>query len=97
MDLFEKTSIKGMSLKNRFFRAATWERLATGTGHMTDKLLEIYENLAKGGVSTIITGYSHVAKDEHPNPNMIGIYEDSFIPEYKKLTDMVHEYKTNII
>lgn len=97
MDLFEKTSIKGMSLKNRFFRAATWERLATDTGHMTDKLFEIYENLAKGGVSTIITGYSHVIKDEHPNPNMMGIYEDSFISEYRKLTDMVHGYKANII
>ena len=28
--------------------------------------------------------------DDIPAPNMLGIYDDSFIEEYKKLTDMVH-------
>lgn len=57
----------------------------------------VYENLAKGGVGTIITGYAFVREDEQPNPGMMGIYDDSFIEEYKELTNLVHTNKSNII
>jgi 2,4-dienoyl-CoA reductase-like NADH-dependent reductase (Old Yellow Enzyme family) len=86
-----------MKLKNRFFKAAVWEELATEDGHMTDELFQVYEEIAKGGVGTIFTGYAYVEKDEHPNPGMMGIYDDSFITEYKKLTDMAHSHGANII
>lgn len=95
--LFETTKIKNMQLKNRFFKAAVWEELATEDGHMTDELYQVYEDLAKGGIGTIITGYAYVNKDEHPNPRMMGIYDDSFIPEYKKLTNMIHSHDVNVI
>ncbi len=93
MQLFEKSSIKNIEVKNRFFRAATWEALADDDGHINDKLIEIYEELALGGVGTIITGYAFVTKEEKPNPGMLGIYDDSFIEEYKKFTDKIHSYK----
>ena len=96
-NLFECTTIRNMELKNRFFKAAVWEELATEDGHMTDELFQVYEEIAKGGVSTIFTGYAYVEKDEQPNPGMMGIYDDSFIPEYRKLTDMAHSHGTNII
>ena len=32
LDLFEKTEIKNMTLKNRFVRSATWEGLAGEDG-----------------------------------------------------------------
>ncbi len=96
-NLFENTIIKNMNIKNRFFKAAVWEELATEDGHITDELFEIYKGIAKGGVGTIFTGYAYVEKDEHPNPRMMGIYDDSFIPEYKELTDMAHSHGTNII
>lgn len=95
--LFDKTKINGMQMKNRFFKSASWEALATEDGHMTEELVKIYEDLAKGGVGTILTGYAYVTKDEQPNPKMMGIYEDSFIEEYRNLTDMVHKYNTNIV
>lgn len=95
--LFEKTAIGSMSLKNRFFRGALWEELADEKGHLTPELIDIYLELAKGGVGTIITGYSFVWEDEQPNPRMMGIYDDSFIEEYKRLTDQVHQYDANII
>ncbi|TWH51935.1 NADH:flavin oxidoreductase [Sporomusa sp. KB1] len=96
-NLFDYTTIKNMKLKNRFFKAAVWEELATVDGHMTDELFHIYEELAKGGIGTIFTGYAHVEKDEQPNPGMMGIYDDSFIAEYKKLTDRVHSHGANLI
>ncbi|EHI98400.1 NADPH dehydrogenase [Clostridium sp. DL-VIII] len=96
-NLFENTTIKNMKLKNRFFKGATWEALADDKGHMTEELYDMYEEFAKGGVGTIITSYTYVTENEKPNPKMLGIYDDSFIEEYKKLTDLVHNYNSNII
>ncbi len=95
--LFDNTTLSNMNLKNRFFRSATWEAMADNKGHMTEKLYNVYENLAKGGVGTIITGYAFVTEDEQPNPRMMGIYNDSFIEEYKEFTDRIHKFDTNII
>ncbi len=38
-----------------------------------------------------------VTVDEQPNPGMMGIYNDSFIEEYKEFTDKIHKFDTNII
>ena len=46
--LFEKTTIKNMSLKNRFVRSATWEGLANADGHINDDIIKIYNIL--GGI-----------------------------------------------
>ncbi len=95
--LLRKCTLKGLKLKNRFFRASTWEALADESGHMTRKLFAVHEALAKGGVGTILTGYAHVIKDEQPNPGMMGIYDDSFIEDYKPLTEMCHSQDCKII
>lgn len=96
-DLFDTTNIKGMKIKNRFVRSATWENQTTHDGHMTPKLYSVYEELAKNEVGMIITGYANVVQEEQPNPGMMGIYDDCFIPEYKVLTDLVHQYDSKII
>lgn len=95
--LFDKVNIGKMEMKNRFFRGALWEDLADEKGHLTPELIDIYEDLAKGGAGTIITGYAFVTRDEQPNPGMLGIYSDDFIPEYKEFTDKIHSYDANII
>lgn len=96
-NLFDKVNIGKMKMKNRFFRGAIWEDLADEKGHLTPELIEIYEELAQGGVGTIIIGYSFITEDEQPNSGMLGIYSDNFIPEYKKFIDKIHSYNTNII
>lgn len=95
--LFEELTMGAMRAKNRFVRAATYEGLATDDGHLTQELTAIYEELAEGGVGTIIAGYAYVTADEHPNPNMMGIYDDSFVPEYRALADAVHERGASIV
>lgn len=95
--LFEKNTIAGMELRNRFVRSATWERKADEKGHMTDSLMKVYADLADGGTGLIITGYAFVIEDEQPNARMMGIYNDSFIDEYKELTEMVHRKGSRII
>lgn len=95
--LFEKTTLANMELKNRFVRSATWENMTTEDGHLTPELYDIYEELAKNEVGLIITGYANVVKEEQPNPGMMGIYDDSFIAEYQKLTDLVHQHGAKIV
>lgn len=88
--LFEKNKLGSVTLKNRFFRAATWENMATEDGHLTDRLRRLYLDLAKGGVGAVLTSYAYICQNEQPNPHMLGIYDDSFIPEYRELTEAVH-------
>ncbi|GAD91100.1 putative oxidoreductase [Vibrio halioticoli NBRC 102217] len=95
--LFSPSKIGSMTLKNRFVRSATWENMATEEGYMTDKLYDVYEELAKGEVGLIVTGYANIVADEKPNAGMMGIYNDSFIDGYKKLTDLVHQYGSKIV
>lgn len=95
--LFTETRIGNMTLKNRFMRSATWENMATEDGHMTDKLYDIYEELAKGEVGLIVTGYANIVEEEKPNAGMMGMYNDSFIEEYKKLTELVHLNDSKIV
>ena len=95
--LFSAAHIGNMALKNRFVRSATWENMATETGHMTDKLYSVYEELAKGEVGLIVTGYANIVAEEKPNAGMMGMYDDSFIAEYQKLTELVHGYDSKIV
>ncbi|WP_251859672.1 NADH:flavin oxidoreductase [Clostridium sp. Marseille-Q2269] len=95
--LFDNTYIKAMELKNRFIRSATWEGMATETGHITDKLLDLYEELAKGGVGLIITSYTTIFDYDKPSRKILGIYNDSFIKEYKSLTDKIHKHGAKVL
>jgi 2,4-dienoyl-CoA reductase-like NADH-dependent reductase (Old Yellow Enzyme family) len=95
--LFDPTHIGSMPLKNRLWRSATWMNMADDKGHLTHRLEEVYLNLARGGVGTIITGYAFVLEEEQPNPGMLGIYNDSFIPEYRAFTEKIKNEGTNII
>jgi len=95
--LFDTTQIKGLTLDNRLVRAATWERMANEDGTVTQELIDLYESLAKGEAGLIITGYAFIMDNEQPNPKMMGMSNDSFIPGYKQLVDTVHKYNTGII
>lgn len=95
--LFDTTNINKLVLKNRLVRSATCENMMENNGHLTEKLFKVYENLAQGQVGLIITGNAIVLEEEKYNPTMMRMYNDSFIDEYKKLTDMVHSYGSKIV
>lgn len=95
--LFDQTQLANLKLKNRFVRSATYDGFSDERGHMTEQLFQVYENLAKGGVGTIITGLTYVTDLEQPYPGQMGIYDDSFINEYQQLTETIHRYDARII
>lgn len=94
-DLFKSVKINNLDIKNAFVRSATWENL-TEDGHINERLLKIYEELAEGEIGLILTGYANIVKEEQPNAGMFGIYDDSFIDGYKQLTKVVHKYNSKI-
>jgi len=90
-NLFTETIINGLSLKNRFIRAATWEGLATPEGAVTPKLIDRMVSLAKGGVGLIISSHAYVSKEGQGTPRQIGIHEDGLVNGLKEMTSAVHE------
>ena len=95
--IFDKTQIKNLSLKNRLFRSATWEALADNCGHFDEEIYYIYEELAKGGIGCIISGFTSVSDNDHYFGGMARLSNDSLIAEHKRLTDTVHKYDCPVI
>ena len=87
VNLFDETTINGMTLKNRFIRSALWMKAASHDGHLNETIYTIYEDLANGGAGLIITGYEYISREEQAYVRMLGIYDDSFVREYQTLTD----------
>ena len=89
--LFSEGSIKGITLKNRIVRSATWEGMCDGEGNPTERLIDLYRTLCRGGVGLIVTGYTYVRADGKEMPGTMGIHSDDRIPALKSLTRSVHE------
>ncbi|HWQ64975.1 MAG TPA: NADH:flavin oxidoreductase [Methanospirillum sp.] len=95
--LFDTTKIGSLTLKTRFIRSATWEAMADQSGHPTERLIKVYDELARGGVGLIITGATTIVPDPTGLPGMMSIADDSFIPDYQGLTSIVHQYDVPVI
>lgn len=89
--LFDPVTVGGLHLKNRFVRSATHDYLGRPDGSISAPQMELYRDLAVGGVGLIITGHAYV---QHPlgraSVNQNGIYDDRFIEGYRKLADAMH-------
>jgi len=88
--VFEEVRLGNLRLKNRLIRSATWEGIALPDGGVTEEAYEIYGELAKGGVGAIITGFTSVALHDYYFGGMMRLCGDALIPQYKKLTDLIH-------
>ena len=89
--IYEPVKMNHIELKNRLVRSATWEGIANPDGSVTSEAYEIYEELAKGGIGAIITGFTSVAFHDYYFGGMMRLCDDVLIPQYKKLTDIIHE------
>ncbi len=95
--IFDPITVCNMKLQNRFVRSATQEFMAEEDGTPTERLGDLYEELARNEVGLIITGYSYVLPGGESDPLQQGIYDDRFIEAYRKLTERVHRYKSKIV
>lgn len=90
----DKTRLGTIEMKNRFIRAAVGD--TTDNGHLTEQIYNLYGKLADGGAAALITGFTVVDAAENV-ANIFSLAEDKFIPEYKRLTDRIHEAGTKAI
>ena len=95
--MFEETKIKGLVMKNRFVRSATWEGLAGKSGEVTPRLVDYMADLAGGGVGLVISGYAFIRKDGLSGPFQLGVDRDELLPGLRQLTEAVHENGGRII
>ena len=95
-NIFDEMTLNKLKLKNRLFRSATWLALADEEGNLTEPLIETYMELAKGGVSAIITGITTVSPHDAYLKGIVQFYDDKFIEQHKKFTDMIHEHDCKI-
>jgi len=94
--LFSPIKIGSITIKNRFIRSSTHEYLASKDGYVTDRLIAIHRELAKGGVGLINTGYTYVHPTGKSSLKQGAIYDDVFLDGWRKLVNVVHSYDTKI-
>jgi len=97
MKLFTPFEIKTIKMPNRIVRSATYEKMADEDGFVTEQLINLYVNLAKGGAGLIITGNALVHISGRSAPKMLCIHNDFYIDGLKKLTSAVHKAGGRII
>lgn len=95
--VFEAVQLGNLSMKNRLVRSATWEGIARPDGSVTEEAYAIYDELASGGVGAIITGFTSVALHDYYFGGMMRLCDEALIPQYKRLTDIIHTHGTPVI
>jgi 2,4-dienoyl-CoA reductase-like NADH-dependent reductase (Old Yellow Enzyme family) len=89
--LFDPVKIGNMALRNRFVRSATYDGCADSTGHVSEKQIELFSDLAAGGVGLIVTGITYVHSSGQLFPTQGSIAGDDCIQCFKRLTAAVHD------
>jgi len=93
---FEKCTVGGIEVKNRFIRSATFEGQAVDN-EVSNAMVELYRDLSKGDIGLIITGYLTISKTDHPSPKAVTVIDDSSLPGLKRLCDAAHENGSKIV
>jgi hypothetical protein len=94
-DLFDEIQFKYLKMKNRVFKGALEDFESWENGKATEKYLKRYEELSKLEIGTIISGGILLEPNEaYPVPT---IEKDEYIPELKKIVDIVHKNGGNIV
>lgn len=94
--LLTPIKIGPVEIPNRFVRSATQDFMATDDGHITDRHVELFKELANGEVGLIITGHAYVNPRGKASPRQIGVYDDSLIDGLKRIPTTVHQYPSRV-
>jgi 2,4-dienoyl-CoA reductase-like NADH-dependent reductase (Old Yellow Enzyme family) len=90
--LFSPLEIKkGFTVKNRIFMAPITTKFASSSGYVTDRIINYYEERAKGGVGLIFIENSCVHPDGPLTANMLQVSEDCYLEGLKKLAQAAQQ------
>lgn len=91
--IFSEGAIAGLAISNRLIRSATWDPSILATRQMTEEVLNLYRNLALGGVGAIITGGLPVYRERLPegDPGQpVRLYADLRVNGLEKMAGTIH-------
>ncbi|MBI4318170.1 MAG: NADH:flavin oxidoreductase [Chloroflexi bacterium] len=88
--VLQPATIGRLALRNRFVRSATHDSSADPNGTVTDRSVEIYQQLAAGGVALIMTGHAYVSERGRAGARQYGICDDRLIPGLARLAEAAH-------
>ncbi|MBN2159427.1 MAG: FAD-dependent oxidoreductase [Spirochaetes bacterium] len=95
--LFSPLTIGTMKIRNRIAMAPMATDFAEGDGTVTQRLIDYYEARARGGVGLIILEVCTVDGMSPYIPRTLGLWDDSFVPGLKRLTDALHARGARVI
>jgi 2,4-dienoyl-CoA reductase-like NADH-dependent reductase (Old Yellow Enzyme family) len=90
--LFQPGRIGSVDVANRIVRAGTSETAAGESGEITDKLVDIYEALARNRVGLILTGHVFCHARGQYATRQVGIHEDGMVAGLTRLVESVHRH-----
>jgi len=95
--VFDRTTINGLEMNNRLVRSATWEGMGDPDGSVNERVIDVYRELADGGVGLTITGYMAVRTDGRQASTQFLVSDDRFVPGLARLADAVHEHGGKVV
>ena len=93
---FDPIAVAGINIRNRFMRSATWDSTATDDGEVTDASVRMIENLGRGGVGLIVTGYAYVSDHGKAAVRQLGLSHNRHIEGMRRLVRAAHEHGAKI-
>lgn len=88
--IFSEGQIAGLRLTNRLVRSATSENAWRDNG-MIDEGVNLYRNVAAGGVGLIVTGAMAVMASGRDNDLQSRIYDDRYLKGLSRIPTVVHQ------
>lgn len=90
--LLSPINIGSCTIKNRFVVPPMDTSFPNDDGTVSQQAIDYYAERAKGGFGLITIEYVSVDPNGKPMPNTFSIYDDKFIPGFKKLAEAIHQY-----
>jgi 2,4-dienoyl-CoA reductase-like NADH-dependent reductase (Old Yellow Enzyme family) len=95
--LFEPYNIGVLEIQNRFMRSPTTSYWSDEKGVIRPEIVDLYENLAKGGIGLIVKGHTYILDSGKGHKGQAGISGDIHVPNLMKITKVVHEHGGKIV
>lgn len=94
--LFSPIKIGQLEVNNRFVVPPMGTNFANPDGTVSQEFIDYWEARAKGGFGLLIVEVTAVDPLGKAIPYQPGLWEDKFIPGFKKLSDTVHRHGAKI-
>jgi len=94
--VFQPITINGMTVRNRIVVPPMDTGFGSLEHEVTDQLIAYHRRRAEGGLGLIIVEYTSVDPGGRCVATQLGVYDDRFIPGFRRLTQAVHEHGASI-